>query len=142
MDYIIMNRTNAIQYFSQPHQNTALVISINASSEEPASLMPDQNNQVKAVLHVQFDDVCKDQPNAMTELHAAHIAKFMSEYTADSIIVHCGAGQSRSAGVCAAIMKAQTGSDEQVFKNPRYTPNMHCYRLTLEAMVELSQKGA
>ena len=52
-----------------------------------------------------------------------------------SSLVHCGAGQSRSAGVAAAILKWMTGSDAQIFDNRKYTPNMRCYRLVLEALM-------
>ena len=140
MNFTIFNRNQALNYAKTQHDNTALVISINGSSEPPAPIMPDKTNNIKAVLHIQFNDVDKDTHNAMTELHAAHIAKFMSQYTADTLIVHCSAGQSRSAGVCAAIMKVLTGTDTPVFNDPKYTPNMRCYRLTMNALMDIKSK--
>lgn len=49
------------------------------------------------------------------------------------LIVHCEAGVSRSAGVCAAIMKWYERSDTMIFNNPYFRPNMHCYRTVLNA---------
>ena len=42
---------------------------------------------------------------------------------------------SRSSGVGAAILKHYTGDDSSVFENPRFHPNMWCYRKTLSALV-------
>jgi len=52
------------------------------------------------------------------------------------LLVHCDAGVSRSAGVAGAILKAITGSDEKIFKDPRYLPNMWVYRKVLNAWYE------
>ena len=38
-----------------------------------------------------------------------------------------------NAGVAAAIMKALFGDDWEVFDNPKYVPNMTCYRTVLDA---------
>lgn len=57
----------------------------------------------------------------------------------DTILVHCDAGQSRSAGVAAAIAKFFNGDDNEFFSGggmygtPRYTPNRLVYRKILEA---------
>lgn len=68
----------------------------------------------------------------MTDEDGVRIRDFLERNSnIQSIIVHCDAGQSRSAGVAAAILKAKTGSDMQIFKRAFYKPNMHCYRITL-----------
>jgi predicted protein tyrosine phosphatase len=51
----------------------------------------------------------------------------------DVVIVHCGAGVSRSAGLAAALAKWYNGSDLEFFKPP-YAPNMLVYRTMLEAL--------
>lgn len=47
-------------------------------------------------------------------------------------IVHCEAGQSRSAGVAAALSKWINGEDWDYFLNPKYTPNSYCYQTILK----------
>ena len=51
------------------------------------------------------------------------------------IWVHCDAGVSRSAGVAAAIGKYLNDDDMFVFGSPRYSPNITCYRKTLNALI-------
>lgn len=50
----------------------------------------------------------------------------------DQILVHCTAGRSRSAAVAAALHKILNGSDEPIFGNAYYRPNMRVYRMILE----------
>ena len=50
--------------------------------------------------------------------------------------MHCEAGQSRSAGVAAAIMKYLYNNDTDIFNNRYYKPNMLCYRKVLNAFME------
>ncbi len=71
---------------------------------------------------------------------ANNIVNFVNNFNEiDTIIVHCDAGQSRSAGVAAAIAKFFNGDDEQFFSgggmygSPRYTPNRLAYRKVLQA---------
>ena len=66
---------------------------------------------------------------------AKKIAKFVSQNRDKIIIVHCDAGQSRSAGVAAAISRYYNNYDFEYFDNPRYTPNMRCYHLMMNAMI-------
>jgi predicted protein tyrosine phosphatase len=70
-----------------------------------------------------------------TDEQADEIVDFVGEHK-DKIkllLVHCEAGVSRSAGVAGAILKATTGSDEKIFKDRRYLPNMWVYRKVLNA---------
>jgi len=72
-----------------------------------------------------------------TDEHAMHIANFVLE-NKDSIgilICHCDAGISRSSGVAAAIQRALTGDDKEIFNDKRYIPNMHVYRKVLDAFL-------
>lgn len=63
------------------------------------------------------------------------LSKFVQKIFAD-FIVHCDAGISRSSGVAAAILKAKTGDDSQIFNNPKYRPNMRCYRIVLDEFMQ------
>ena len=68
---------------------------------------------------------------------AREIVEFIKLNNPKRIIVHCDAGISRSAGVAAAIAKFLTGSDECIFGNRRYIPNMFVYRKLLNAFMEV-----
>jgi predicted protein tyrosine phosphatase len=57
------------------------------------------------------------------------------------MLVHCDAGVSRSSGVAAAILKATTGSDERIFNDRRYLPNMWVYRKVLNAWYKEESHG-
>jgi hypothetical protein len=51
------------------------------------------------------------------------------------LICHCEAGISRSSGMAAAINLVVNGSDEEIFKNIKYLPNMFVYRKVLNAFM-------
>lgn len=93
-----------------------------------------KNEQIKAVLRLSFNDVDGSDFGAMTSNDADSIVRFCSDWLPQTnLLVHCEAGVSRSAGVCAAILKWYEGSDKQIFENTHYRPNMHCYREVLKA---------
>jgi predicted protein tyrosine phosphatase len=72
----------------------------------------------------------------MTEEQAAEIADFALKVKrkVKRFIVHCEYGQSRSAGVAAALSQYFEGHDNCIFLNRRYHPNRMCFRLVLEAL--------
>lgn len=51
----------------------------------------------------------------------------------DTLFVHCEAGISRSSGTSAAISLVKFGHDDEFFASYRYSPNINCYRMVLEA---------
>ena len=139
MNYQIMSQKEIAHYMRQPHNTATAVISIsdmdNAGHLRVACT---GQNGICFCLSLVFDDV--DRGNtAMSEKDAMEIALFVQRVypMVKQIIVQCGAGISRSAGVCAAIMKTKEGDDSPVFDNPRYCPNMLCYRLVMEAFSKL-----
>ena len=133
----VMSRAAAIRYCHQPHTEESIIISISDElTDYPSAPFRSSQNGVKDILRLRFDDVDTD-PSAMTEDDGKKIREFLDRNRSiSSVIVHCDAGQSRSAGVAAAILKAKTGSDMQIFKNHAYTPNILCYRITLENLME------
>jgi predicted protein tyrosine phosphatase len=70
----------------------------------------------------------------MTSSQAERIAAFVTKY-ADraTIVIHCLAGVSRSAGVAAAISAACDG-DDAAFLSSRHEPNPHVRDLVMLAM--------
>ena len=131
----IMSRSNAIKYSNAQHSETSAVISISDCDKDSPVLENNPNNGIAAQCKVKFDDVERGANNCITEADALRIVSFVSDNakSQDRLIVQCEAGVSRSAGVAAAILKALTGNDREVFNSPRYVPNMTCYRTVLNA---------
>lgn len=116
---------------------TSVIISIRTPHDEWTP-RPQKAGVVQDILYLQFHDVEKTSQcmPGITDEDGARIASFVNQWwdKVDRIIVHCDAGQSRSAGVAAAILKVMTGNDEQIFSCPMYTPNMLCYRTVFNAL--------
>lgn len=129
-----MSRRNASKYTYSPECIfDCVIISITNVGSSP-NYFNKGNEHVKDILPLQFDDVDYGQKNCITSEDARMIIDFVSKWInkVNLVIVHCEAGVSRSAGVCAALMKIFNGSDFEIFNNPRYIPNMSCYRVVLE----------
>lgn len=138
LQFQVMNRSGAKRYCHQKHTETTAIISISSWGDEQVLLFQTEENKIKSIFRIIFDDVGAGEIGCMTREDAAQIANFAKRVAnrVDKIIVHCDAGVSRSAGTCAAIMKYLTGNDNQIFDNKFYKPNMHCYRLVLESLYE------
>lgn len=93
------------------------------------------------VLYLEFDDIEEDSPSSgwlggqgyrwMSDEQAQDAWGFVLDMLGDGmrhLVVHCGEGVSRSAGVAAAIGRALGLGDGFVFDDPRFSPNMTCYR--------------
>ena len=143
----VMSRSEAVLYCYYPHTNSAYMISIS----DPSMQYSDKpfcsaDNKIIGILSLCFADA--DQPGSdvygngvgmtdlMSEEDAERIAALIKTAPDVTIIVHCDAGISRSAGVAAAIYKYCTGDDSIIFDNPRFQPNMWCYRKTLNALMK------
>ena len=133
----VMSRTEAIRYCYKTHSLSSIMISISDPSEMNAKApFKTTQNGIKSILRLYFEDKERGD-GTMTREDAVSIRNFVEAFPdAQQIIVHCGAGISRSAGVAAAILKRFTGSDERIFQNPRYCPNMHVYRMLLNEFYE------
>lgn len=161
MNFVVMSRRDAVQYSYVAHMETSVIISICDSYDLYPKFKRMSSNGIKDILHLSFDDVQlpsgaseryiwkKDEgllldtlDNApyvvISEKDAKDIVSFVKKWhdKVDTIIVHCNAGISRSSGICAAIMKAMTGDDSQIFENSRYLPNTTCYKTVLEEFMK------
>lgn len=116
-------------------------LSIHGTDEET----PDLSTPGGSSCYLCFDDVEDDSvPGCMpmSDAQATLAANFLEELAASdpsTLIVHCSAGISRSAGVAAAIHDALGWSianarDSDVFRDGKFAPNMHCYRTILRAL--------
>lgn len=140
MEFIVLSRENAADFSYRVKKNC---IFISITDPELCDNSFANNHYIKAILKLKFDDVDGFQdkllfneiPMSLTQ--AKQIADFVLQWKdkVDLIVVHCEAGISRSAGVCAAIMKYLTNDDMAIFGNCYFCPNMYCYRLVLNAFM-------
>lgn len=135
--YKILSRKSCEKYCTQSHKKTSIIISIRSSWDRiyPNVYMDDKNN-IKAILSLAFCDLTKEDSeiDCMSYEDGVKVAEFVNEWyeKVDTIIVHCDGGISRSAGVCAAIMRVKEGDDWVVFDSSTKHPNMTCYLRTLK----------
>jgi predicted protein tyrosine phosphatase len=135
MKFVVLSRLQALKLdLSEPHA----VISI----REPGSDAPaiPENGSCRGVLRLSFHDV--DRPEPAKEIlftleHANEICDFVSRVREEitTLVVHCEAGISRSAGVAAALSKAWLDNDRFFFEC--YMPNRLVYSTLLRALTEL-----
>lgn len=131
---------NSIQVFSRDDMidlsakisHPCIIVSISGyTTEKPVFA---KNKSIKDVLYLNFGDYEFD-PCCITKEQAKQIVNFIKKYedTNYDLYFHCRAGISRSAGCAAAAMLIMYGDDSAIFNNPKYRPNMKCYRRILEA---------
>ncbi len=136
MKIAVVSRQKAEYFCMDAHNFITDIISI----ETPANtyrgrIFESSENGVRRILKLAFFDDIKGD-GIMTAEDAEKVRGFvMQDPQPDLLLVHCDGGISRSAGVAAAIMKYLTGSDEEIFVSRMYRPNMHCYRMTLNALM-------
>lgn len=133
MEIYIMSRGEAIAYSRRPHTDRSIVISISDVERIPPNICCNSNN-IKDILPLFFDDVEKGQDFCITSTDANKIVNFVNKWNGkiSSIVVHCEAGISRSAGVAGAIGKWLNNDDSFAFSGI-HRPNMTCYRMVLNA---------
>lgn len=136
--YKIMSYDQCAKYCTKNHDNSSIIISITTyEGELKRKIRKTSTNNVKDILYLQFCDVnIEDNPeDCMQDSDAQKVAEFVNKYydNIDTIIIHCEGGISRSAGVCAAIMRVKEGSDTHIFRSPSKHPNITCYLKTLKA---------
>ena len=69
-------------------------------------------------------------PGAFNAGHAGAVARFLDGLpdSVTDLYICCAEGQSRSAGLAAALLKGSRRSDRDVWRNPFYAPNQLVYR--------------
>jgi len=141
MKFIVMNRKEVLDFCKHPHLAQFIIISISTPHVEYSEFpFCTATNNVIDICEVQFFDLDNTYPikkGLMEFKDAKKIAEFVSYYKDKIIIVHCDAGQSRSAGVAAALSKYYNNDDSEYFDNPRFTPNMWCYKQIMNALVDM-----
>lgn len=100
----------------------------------PLTPFDEDNVKILSVCKVMFSDTV-DEKIGMTEDDARKIVSFVSNWRIvhPSIVVHCAAGVSRSAGVAAGLSKWLNGDDTAFSNSPYFNPNILCYTRILDA---------
>lgn len=139
MEVLVMSREQAKRFSYKPHNQNIAIISICDPDKRPPLF---HSPCFMSEHFCYFWDEEDEKYGCITEDDAEGIANFIlnEDRRIDLIIVQCEAGVSRSAGVAAAILKVLTGDDTQIFDDPKYSPNMKCYRMVLNAMTEHVEK--
>ena len=128
----VLSRSKAKSLSYSNIQEPLVIISITDIASSPVQFSKNEN--IKDILRLSFNDMDKESSGAMLSEDANSIVRFCLHWLPQTnLLVHCEAGISRSAGICAAILKWYEGSDMQIFGNAYYHPNMHCYREVLNA---------
>ena len=137
MNIKVFSQQNIEKYAKQNHDIPTLLISITARDAKRANVYPNQINNIKNILFLVFDDTDNKITGIQTK-DAQRIKTFLdnniSKWNIENILVNCNAGQSRSAGVAAALMYYFNENDKPIFDNPMYKPNMLCYRTVLNEL--------
>ena len=142
MEFHVFSRGRAKRESYKINKPTA-IISITDPDKELNHFA--KNPNIVGICRVQFHDTDPDilvrNEILMTNEDAIHIKNFViaMKDKVDCIIVHCEAGISRSAGIMAAIQKFLIGSDEAIFGNRKFAPNMYCYRLVYNALFDIPE---
>jgi predicted protein tyrosine phosphatase len=126
--YRILSEIEAREYKSDCK---TILISIAGSKEK--SIEIDKSKYID-VLFLHFEDI--DKPvegyKVMSEDDAREILGFVRKYEneVEQIVINCGAGISRSAGVCAVLMEIYEGDSKIVYD--RFLPNALVRRKIIE----------
>lgn len=131
MNFLILSRNNAKTFSYQKHFFPYVIISVTDISSKPVIF--NKSSELKSVLRLSFDDIDFESDNAISDNDAKRIISFINQWKnqINLVVIHCEAGVSRSAGICAALMLWLNGSNKIIFDNSHYNPNIRCYRIVL-----------
>ena len=110
--------------------DTYAVISIQDSHTGGFGFCFQENQYCKGVLTLQFDDIVKEVDGAVlfTKEQAEAILDFVELHRdADTLLIHCYAGQSRSKAVGAFLIKMFGKDNSRYFETG--SPNQHVYQM-------------
>lgn len=125
----------------EPYEVPHVIVSIRTPGDPDMAKLP-INEYTLQVAHLSFYDFNdaafleseikeKYDAGSFNREHARIILRLIeTNQDAETFIVHCDAGLSRSPGVAAAVSKILTDDDSYFFK--RYHPNSRVYRTILE----------
>lgn len=151
MKIVIMGRESLMKAAETPFPEGTAVISITDTDAEDVILA----NRPSKILRLKFDDVSDEifeellgrKPNTremyqiaskfhmLSGAQTQQIADFVLGLHSECVLIcQCEYGQSRSAGVAAAVKEYGYGKGIDVFSDARYYPNKYVYRKLLNSL--------
>ena len=140
MNIYVMSQDMVEKYSREKQDVHTILISIcSLHGGSQADVTPNKQNLIENVLFLRFDDDDNSR-YGIQDSDVVKIREFLEEnipkYNIHNIIVNCEAGQSRSAGVAAALMYYFNQDDTPIYKCRKYTPNSRCYSRVLHHMMD------
>lgn len=141
----VMSEAQARKFASEPHESPSAMISIQDTTNFD-EIHPARASKIESILHIHFEDtnLPRDRDdrdsNWFTEEDANRIKRFVTDGILAKdikyIYVHCHAGVSRSSAVAAAleIYLNGSGSDEHIWRDWHYRPNLRVYTVLTKAL--------
>lgn len=128
-----MDRYDAVEYCKKEHTHSSITISISSANGHKPGLVKTDHNKVVAVLYLFFDDEVVGD-NTFSDEQAEQVIRFVDAWKSkvERLVVHCDAGVSRSAAVCAAIKRYLGFDNQDIFKNQQYEPNPLVYETLIQ----------
>lgn len=149
----VMSQVTLQRLAAVPFDEGTFVVSIVDTDAQPVRLI----NAPAGIVRLSFDDiypvghplfemygdyeddayaVLSETFSPMSEKQAARVAQFVMENLPRmrTLVCQCHYGQSRSAGVAAAVSEWLYGNGSRFFNDERYCPNQHVYQLVLSAL--------
>lgn len=140
IDVTVMSRYEAIDAYGWEHERpipdgTALISVTGTDSPNPV-IGPPRFDEASLIglLRLAFLDVEGPSGKCMSRGQAYEVTSFvrrMADIGMTHLAVHCNAGESRSAGIGAAVAYLLGLDDKGFFETVSLSPNMWCYRQVL-----------
>lgn len=129
----IMDRPDAVEYCKEEHIHSSIIISISSANGHRPRLVKTDHNRVVAVLYLFFDDEVVGD-NTFSDEQAEQVIRFVDVWKSavERLVVHCDAGVSRSAAVCAAMKRHLGFDDQDIFTSRQYEPNPLVYATLMQ----------
>jgi predicted protein tyrosine phosphatase len=135
---IVMSKDEAIKHSYHKNIDDCIMISIQDTSQNNVKF--NRNPKINAILRLFFSDIEYEIESGimMSKNDAKTLKDFIDLWKekVGTIIIHCQAGISRSAGVAASIEKYLNGEMmelEDIWNNHKYSPNGCCYKICCKA---------
>ena len=142
----VMSEKMAELYSYKNNIPKSLIVSIRCPEEDRPKFNKtieenNENSQIYKIFEMQFNDLETDLETDQGILKAPTLNDFkgLKQFIDDNItaveqiVVHCGAGVSRSAG-CALAIAEYLNIDNNIRTSNKYVPNMWVYKLTKQEL--------
>lgn len=138
METLVLSEKNAIKYGMESHEEKTVLVSITDRLSESAPIIMTADNNIQDILFMKFNDTGdRDYASGrITEEEGKTIAYFVKKHIEagiEKIVVNCGAGQSRSAGVAAALLLYYNHDDSYAYGEDR-KPNALVKEMVLHGL--------